>query len=85
MIRRTLKTAILATAAYYAARQIAQQRKLLAVRAEAKAEMDRLETILKDLYAEDGGFDLTKREKSDLFNDTLKQLSKWTRVHAKTL
>jgi hypothetical protein len=84
MIRNIFKTVLVGTLAYYAARRASAQMKLMAIREEAKAEMDRLQTILKGNYVRDAGFDLTDAEKSAQFDDLIKQYNKWSKVYNKT-
>jgi hypothetical protein len=84
MLTRIIKTTLLAALGYYAVRKAAAHTKLLAIRAEAKNEMDHLQKVLHDIYDEGNSFDLSTMEKKIKFDDTLKQFTKWTRIYDKT-
>jgi hypothetical protein len=80
MITRIIRTAIVGAFAYYAAKKANAHLKLLAVRAEAKAEMDRLTQAMKDLF-ESG---LSKEENMRMFDVYTKQMHVVERIYNKT-
>lgn len=79
MFTRIVKSVVVGALAYQASRATIKHNKLMAIRADAKAEMDRLEIEMLTLYNKDRT-SAAGRE----FQMLVKQHSKWSMVHAKT-
>lgn len=85
MIIRIVKTLFVTGLVYVGVRKGMDQSKILTIREEAKKEMERARAELKELYNRTGEYaTMSDEERARLFDIYVKQMSRWTRIHAKT-